>query len=169
MNTCIEIFIGLGSNLGGRLDRLSMARAALQSKVGRLLSQSAIVETTAEGMAAGTPAFLNQVVGVEVLRGADPQAVMAELLCIEQVLGRVRNERDHGGYASRTIDLDLLLWPELECSLRADGVAPELILPHPRLLERDFVLGGLAEIAGRVEIPGASMAVGEALEKLRQG
>ena len=161
----IEIFIGLGSNLGNREASLALARTALISEVGEVVRQSAIVETEPVGMDAGTPEFLNQVVGVRIMGDAQPQEIMSALLEIESVLGRKRIE---GGFSSRTIDLDLLLWPGMECALPAAGEAPELTLPHPRLMQRLFSLGPLAEIAPEIQIPGASMSVEEAYEKLTQ-
>lgn len=161
----IEIFIGLGSNLGNREASLALARAALISEVGEVVRQSAIVETEPVGMDAGTPKFLNQVVGVRIQGDAQPQEIMATLLKIESVLGR---KRIGMGFNSRTIDLDLLLWPDMQCSLPAFGEAPELILPHPRLMLRLFSLGPLAEIAPEIQIPGASVSVEEAYEKLTQ-
>ena len=161
-----EVFVGLGSNIGDRALWLEKARAAIHLRLGRLTNCSSVVETAPVGMAPDTPYFLNQVVGVEL--SCSPLEAMQILLSIEEGLGRQRNKADSelagatGGerWASRTIDCDLLLWPDFECS------TPALTLPHPRLLERDFALGPLAEIAPNVEIPGTQITAAEAFKHM---
>lgn len=137
--------IGLGSNLG---DRLEMLRAAV-----RLLGErSEIRIDDAEGVASlyesdpvGGPvdqgAFLNSV--VRVTTKMKPLELLDALQAIEAELGR-RREVDQG---PRCIDLDLLLYDDLVME------SERLIVPHPRLHERRFVLVPLAEIAGGVVHP----------------
>lgn len=156
----------MGSNIGDRALWLQKARAEIHLQLGRLTNCSSVVETAPIGMAPGTPYFLNQVVGVQL--SCSPLEAMHILLGIEEGLGRQRSTADSelagatGGerWASRTIDCDLLLWPDFECS------TPALTLPHPRLLERDFALGPLAEIAPNIEIPGTQVTAAEAFKHM---
>lgn len=135
-------FIGVGSNLGNR-DRL------IASAVDRLRSAPGVVsvllsplhETDPVGGLPGQPPFLNAAARVETT--LSPQRLLQLLLSIESELGRERRER----WGPRTIDLDLLLYGDEVID------TPELILPHPRLHERRFVLEPLAEIAPDVTHP----------------
>jgi 2-amino-4-hydroxy-6-hydroxymethyldihydropteridine diphosphokinase len=130
-------FIGLGSNLGDR-ERLLRDAAELIGAT-RL---SAIIETEPWGHK-DQPLFLNAVAEVET--ALEPQPFLTYLLDVESRLGR---ERVGPRWGARTIDLDLLLY--------GDRIVdePGLVVPHPRLLERLFVLVPLAELAPDLEIPG---------------
>ena len=131
--------IGLGSNLGDRLASLRDARAALSRAAAvRVVDASALWET--EPVGPGEQGlYLNAALALETT--LSPRALLDLLLEVERTLGR-----DRGGdavrWGPRTIDLDLLLW--------GDEVVEEegLVVPHPRLHERAFVLRPLAEVAG---------------------
>jgi 2-amino-4-hydroxy-6-hydroxymethyldihydropteridine diphosphokinase len=130
-------YVGLGSNLG---DREQLIRDAAELiGAGRL---SAVVETAPWGFE-DQPRFMNAVAAVDT--GLEPLPFLTFLLDIERRLGR---ERVGPRWGPRTIDLDLLLF--------GDRVVdePGLVVPHPRLLERRFVLSSLAELAPDLEIPG---------------
>jgi len=102
------------------------------------------------------PRFLNMVVEVgNPLPG--PEQMMARLLRIEFLLGRIRDTRD----GPRTIDLDLLLYGDIESRTEF------LMLPHPRLHERRFVLEPLAEIAPQLMHPTLKCTATELLESLQ--
>jgi 2-amino-4-hydroxy-6-hydroxymethyldihydropteridine diphosphokinase len=130
-------YVGLGSNLGDREGLVREAAALIGCT--RL---STIVETEPWGYE-NQPRFLNAVAEVET--GLEPLPFLTHLLDIERRLGR---ERVGPRWGPRTIDLDLLLF--------GDRVVDEadLVVPHPRLLERLFVLEPLAELAPELEIPG---------------
>jgi 2-amino-4-hydroxy-6-hydroxymethyldihydropteridine diphosphokinase len=130
-------YVGLGSNLGDR--ELLVRRAAELIGATRL---STIIETEPWGYA-NQPRFLNAVAEVET--GLEPQPFLTFLLDVERRLGR---ERVGAQWGPRTIDLDLLLFGERVID------EPGLVVPHPRLLERLFVLEPLAELAPALEIPG---------------
>jgi 2-amino-4-hydroxy-6-hydroxymethyldihydropteridine diphosphokinase len=130
-------YVGLGSNLG---DREQLIREAAELiGAGRL---SAVVETAPWGFE-DQPRFMNAVAAVDT--GLEPLPFLTFLLDIERRLGR---ERVGPRWGPRTIDLDLLLF--------GDRVVdePGLVVPHPHLLERRFVLSSLAELAPDLEIPG---------------
>ncbi len=144
-------YVGLGSNLG---DREHLIRTAAE-QIGAL-RLSTIIETDPWGYE-DQPRFLNAV--AEVATRLEPPAFLAQLLEVEQHLGR---ERGGTQWGPRSIDLDLLLFA-------AEVIdTPGLVVPHPRLLERRFVLEPLAELAPDLEIPGNG-TVREALAGLQSG
>ncbi|MET0509532.1 MAG: 2-amino-4-hydroxy-6-hydroxymethyldihydropteridine diphosphokinase [Burkholderiaceae bacterium] len=135
-------FIGLGANLGDPERALADAgsRIAALDKT-RIVAQSSLYRSSPVG--GDGPDYLNQV--IEVATGLAPEALLAALMAIEQQAGRERGRPN----APRTLDLDLLLYGDPPALRRSDA----LILPHPRLHERLFVLSPLAEIAPTVAIP----------------
>jgi len=147
-------FVGLGSNLGDREATIRAALAELESawRVGTV-AVSTLVETEPVGYRE-QPDFLNGVAEVETALG--PRELLDALLAVERSLGRTR---DGPRYGPRTIDLDLLLYGDR----RIDE--PGLVVPHPRLHERLFVLEPLHELAPALEIPGIG-ALETALGKL---
>lgn len=134
----MEIYVGLGSNLGDRAGHLLLAVRGMLAAGLRVTRLSSIYETAPVDYLE-QPHFLNLVVE---LSGADcaftPEQLLARLLRIEYALGRRRGDVSRG---PRTIDLDLLLYGD---ERRATEF---LTLPHPRLYLRRFVLAPLAEIA----------------------
>ena len=130
-------YVGLGSNVGDREALVRRAAGLIGAK--RL---SSVIETEPWGVA-DQPAFLNAVAEVETT--LDPQALLDRLLAVERSLGRERTGRRWG---PRTIDLDLLLYGDVELD------EPGLRVPHPFLHERLFVLEPLAELAPMLEVPG---------------
>lgn len=145
----VETYIGLGSNLGDRQMNLANARKGLLD-LGRVTAESSIYETEPWGVNGPQPDYLNQV--VRLVTTMTPRKLLGSLLDIEAHLGRTRSAKRG---EPRLIDLDLLLYG-------ADCVdEPDLVVPHPRMHERPFVLAPLAEIAGRMLVPGTSKTVAE--------
>lgn len=137
--------VGVGSNLG---DRLAHLRAAVDglSTVSRVASVSAVYETAPIG-GPGQGPFFNAVVVVETAH--TPRGLLCELLVIERSRGRVRDTR----WGPRTLDLDLILWDRQTIS------EPGLSVPHPRMLDRRFVLEPLLEVWPDARMPdGSSIA-----------
>lgn len=129
--------LSLGSNLGDRgenlqkaVDRLSAIQGAARPRL------SGVYETEPEGLSQ-QPRFLNAVAELSVPLA--PLEMLRAALAIEQSLGRVRTVR----YGPRTLDIDILL-----CGMLVVRSVPDLVIPHPRLHERAFVLVPLAELAG---------------------
>ncbi|WKY43802.1 2-amino-4-hydroxy-6-hydroxymethyldihydropteridine diphosphokinase [Eubacteriaceae bacterium ES2] len=154
--TCHQVYIGLGSNLGDRLGNIENAIAAIESLPGvRLLKTSSIIETPPWGYEDQEP-FLNNVIQIKTY--LPPYELMDYLLAIELDLGRQR--QIHWG--PRTIDLDILFYDDL---ISDD---PHIILPHPRIWQREFVLKSLAEIAPYFVHPVKKANMLELLEAVSQ-
>jgi 2-amino-4-hydroxy-6-hydroxymethyldihydropteridine diphosphokinase len=134
------VFIGLGSNLGDRAAAIEGALARLAGRGFRTTLRSSLWLTEPVG---GPPQgwFLNAVAGGETT--LTPGALLEACLATERELGRIRTVRN----GPRTIDVDILLFG----AERRD--TPGLVVPHPRLPERRFVLEPLAEIAPGVLHP----------------
>ncbi len=141
MTAVTRAYIGLGSNLGDRLATLEAALRALDALPGvRVVTVSSVYETEPWG-GVEQPSYANAVAALEV--GGDPLSLLRACKEIERALGRESGVR----YGPRTIDLDILLFGD-----EALGT-PELTVPHPRMLEREFVVRPLLEIAPRATLP----------------
>jgi 2-amino-4-hydroxy-6-hydroxymethyldihydropteridine diphosphokinase len=136
-------YVGLGANLGARERTLRQAVELLSATPGvEIAAVSSFRETDPVGRV-DQPRFLNGVVGVDT--EITPRDLLDVLLTIERDLGRVRTrERNE----PRTIDLDLLVYDDVVVD------EPGLVIPHPRLHERRFVLEPLAELAPDLNVRG---------------
>lgn len=152
MNT--RTWIALGSNVGDRLGHLRFAVRAL-AQLGTVGATSQVYET-APMYVADQPVFLNAV--VELDTQLTPLQVLEGLHAIERKRGRKRDEAVRFG--PRTLDLDLLLYGQATIDIEG------LCVPHPRLLERGFVLVPLAEIAPDLVHPTAHVRIADALASL---
>ena len=129
-----KIFLGMGSNLGDRLHFLSEGLKSLEDSGVELLRISSLYDSDPVGFRdQGT--FLNLAVEVDFSGG--PRELLERCLRVEKAMGRERGTKN----GPRTLDIDILLWGDR--ILREK----ELVIPHPRLHERRFVLVPLAEIA----------------------
>lgn len=142
-----DTFIALGSNLGDRAKNLAAARDALARGPLTIRVVSSIYETEPWGPVT-QGRYLNQVIGGTT--SLEPRTLLTKLQEIERSLGRDRAHEER--YGPRTIDLDILLYDELV--LRE----PDLEIPHPRMMERAFVLVPLAEIAPYLSVGGVLVA-----------
>jgi 2-amino-4-hydroxy-6-hydroxymethyldihydropteridine diphosphokinase len=136
--------VALGSNLGERLANLRNARKDISALSGVLppVRSSAIYETDPVGCEKGAAKFFNAV--LEFGYSGEPGALLRGLAAIEKMLGR---PAAHARNVSRSIDLDLLYFGELVID------TGDLQLPHPRLVDREFVLRPLADIRPDLILP----------------
>jgi 2-amino-4-hydroxy-6-hydroxymethyldihydropteridine pyrophosphokinase len=133
-----NVFLGLGSNLGDRGENLNRAINNIEEGIGEVVSTSAFYVTNPEGFSSDNR-FLNAV--CEVKTSMKPFDVLKTTQMIEKEMGREAKSAN-GVYTDRIIDIDLLLFDDQV--LEKDN----LVLPHPHLHERSFVLIPLSEIAG---------------------
>jgi 2-amino-4-hydroxy-6-hydroxymethyldihydropteridine diphosphokinase len=143
MDTWRPAYVGVGSNLAEPRRQVLDACARLgQLPHTRVVLQSRLYLSRPFGPVA-QPDFVNAVVGL--LTRLEAPALLAQLRAVESAMGR---PPQHERWGPRVIDLDLLGYA---CERRND---PELTLPHPGIVERNFVLYPLAEIAPDLELPG---------------
>lgn len=151
-------YLGLGSNLGNREANLRWALRGLW-RMGQVTAVSALYESEPVGGPFDSaqdrpaqPSFYNAACRLET--GLEPRPLLRFLQGLEQELGRRPGGERWG---PRPVDLDILLYEEL--AMDEEG----MVIPHPRLAERPFVLVPLAEIAADVRLPGDGHTIGELL------
>jgi len=144
----VRAFLGLGSNLGDRQGTLAQAVAGLPDVV----AVSRLYETEPVGGPPGQGRYLNLVVELDTELG--PRQLLEVARRIEAVAGRRREVR----WGARTLDVDVLLVGDL---VVADE---DLVVPHPRMWERRFVVEPLAELAPDLVTPEAREGAGGAVE-----
>ena len=128
-----RVYLGLGSNLGSRGRNLSAARRRLREQGVHILRQSQVIETEPWGVT-DQPKFLNQVVEGE-WKGTPHQ-----LLRVAKRVEREGGRRPTRHWGPRVIDVDILLFGKERVS------RPDLVIPHPRIADRPFVLESLDEL-----------------------
>ena len=154
MNDPDTAYIALGSNLGGPLEQLRQARRSL-NELGEVTGASSLWRTAPVGGPPGQADYLNAVIALKPLTN-DPQTLLQTLLTLEARQGRTRSVR----WAARTLDLDLLAYGDRVLD------TPNLTLPHPRLLERAFVLAPLCDVAPEWRHPVTGEAACTVLRRL---
>ncbi|HEX5799758.1 MAG TPA: 2-amino-4-hydroxy-6-hydroxymethyldihydropteridine diphosphokinase [Gaiellaceae bacterium] len=140
MNTA---FVGIGANLGDRERTLRLALRLLGDRDGVTVAAVSSLRETAPVGYRDQPFFLNGAARLET--ELSPRELLRALLDVERELGR---DRSGPRFGPRTVDLDLLLYDGVELD------EPDLVVPHPRLHERRFVLEPLAELAPGLVVPG---------------
>lgn len=131
MTTC---YIGIGSNLGDRGRFIDAAIASLKANARITVTRVSSIYETEPVSAIPQGRYLNGVIEIETR--LSPRGLLRSLVAIEERLGRKRAVKD----APRTIDLDILYYGD-HCVREGD-----LVIPHPRIQEREFVLKGLREL-----------------------
>lgn len=152
----VPVFIAVGSNLGDRTAQIDRAIKLIDEvpEIG-VVRCSRLIETVPVGMPADAGPFLNGAVELRTTMGADD--LLAELQAIEKSMGRRREAQ----WISRTIDLDILLFGNQIIS------GEHLIVPHPMMHERLFVLEPMVEIAPDVVHPALQMSMRGLLDEIR--
>jgi 2-amino-4-hydroxy-6-hydroxymethyldihydropteridine diphosphokinase len=147
MNTA---YLLIGGNIGNRENYLKEACLHIEKQVGRIVACSSLYETAAWGNTSLAP-FLNQ--ALQVSTAVTAVELLEILLAIEKGMGRTREQV----WSARTIDIDILLFNNLIID------SPSLILPHPRMCQRNFVLQPLQEIAPQLVHPTEQKTITELL------
>ena len=137
------VYLSLGSNIGQREKNIARALNALEQERIQIIARSSLYETAPRDVL-NQPWFLNMVVKCET--GYFPLQLLAKLLYIERQLGR-RRGAGSVRRGPRTIDLDILFFGATVMN------TPQLTIPHPRMLERRFVLEPLLQIAPDLKHP----------------
>lgn len=141
-----DALIGLGSNLGDKSGNIAQAIAQLTASEDiRLVAHSRLYRTPPWGKT-DQDWFVNACIGVATV--LSPHELLGRCQAVESELGRVRGER----WGPRVIDVDILAYRDVMLD------EPDLVLPHPRIAERAFVLAPLAEIAPGLMILGRTVA-----------
>jgi 2-amino-4-hydroxy-6-hydroxymethyldihydropteridine diphosphokinase len=130
-----SIYLILGSNIGNSLEILLSAVKSIEAEIGIVITKSNFYFTKAWGNT-NQPDFINQAIHVET--NLSPQELLEKILAIEKKAGRTRTEIK---WEQRSLDIDILFFNDLIID------EPNLIIPHPFLQERNFVLTPLLEIA----------------------
>jgi 2-amino-4-hydroxy-6-hydroxymethyldihydropteridine diphosphokinase len=152
-----EALLVLGGNVGDVRTTLDRAVAMLcDGRKVRLIARSSDYRTPPWGVT-DQPAFIN--LGLVVETALSPRALLTHALAVEAMLGRNREKASRWG--PRTVDIDLIAYDDIAVD------EPDLTLPHPRALERAFVLAPLAEIAPDRKIAG--IKISDALARLDGG
>lgn len=135
------VYVGLGGNIGSQAEILSRfddtcERLSVWAAAGGEIRRSPVYRSAAVGPVADQPEFLNQVAGFPPSPGLEPRGLLDLLRAIEAHHGRVRDVPQ----GPRTLDLDLLIFGQRVI------VEPDLVVPHPRLGHRAFVLAPLLDL-----------------------
>lgn len=149
-----KVYLGIGSNLGDRRGNIRKALALLKDRKIKLRKISKVIETDPVG-GPKQGKFLNAV--LEADTDLRPRRLLETLKDIEMQLGRKKTVR----FGPRTIDLDILLYNNAIIN------AKDLIIPHPRMHERDFVLKPLREIAPNITRPNNKMKIVRKISKMQ--
>ena len=128
--------MSLGANLGDRKGNIKLAIKQISELIGPVVRQSALIETAPWGFNSANT-FINAAVCSET--SLSPREVLQATQGIERALGRIKKSID-GQYHDRLIDIDILLYDDLHVN------EPGLVIPHPHMNERQFVMQPLSEI-----------------------
>lgn len=150
------VYFSLGSNVGDRLNSLVKATKLIDKLIGKVIQYSSVVESEPWGFKAETT-FLNMVILAHT--EFTPHQILDKIFSIETSLGRIRHGKT---YSNRIIDIDILFFNEEQIN------DDNLVIPHPLLHLRKFVLQPLAEIAPDLIHPVFETSISELLLRLNE-
>jgi 2-amino-4-hydroxy-6-hydroxymethyldihydropteridine diphosphokinase len=150
----VKVFLSTGSNLGDRMKSLAQAAILINKMIGKVNAYSPVVESDPWGFTTETN-FYNQVLIVET--ELLPRDVLNKVLEIEKMLGRVRSVAK---YCDRSIDIDILFYGDMQID------EDNLIIPHPRMHLRKFVLLPMAILVPEFIHPVLKIKIAELLYQL---
>lgn len=155
-----RVVISLGSNMSDREKNLSDCTALLQKQAGELIQCSQIRDTPSWGFT--TRHFLNQLLVLQT--DLSPEALLDVTQSIERQMGRMEktelDEQGHPVYHDRVIDIDILLYDD--CQIDTE----RLVVPHPHIAERKFVLEPLCDLFGDCIVPPFTRSFHQMLENI---
>lgn len=151
----VTVYLGLGSNLGDRQENLNKALAYISQRL-RVTKKSSVYDTEPVGNPT-QPRFLNMVCQVKTM--LKPAALLVLAKGIERKMGRMPASPN----SPRPIDIDILFYGDEVIK------TPELVIPHPRLTQRAFVLVPLTEIAPDLMHPGNKKTIKEIIKEVKRG
>lgn len=154
-----RVYLGLGSNLGNKEQIIQKAIARIGERVGTIVTISSFYKTAPWGYQS-VHTFCNAVIAVET--ELSPEEVLSAVQIIERELGSKEHRKSDGSYVDRLIDIDLLDYNGLVLDTYA------LVLPHPYMHKRPFVMEPLAEIAPQWTHPVLGKTATEILAELKE-
>ena len=131
-----KVYLGIGTNLGDKEGNILRAYELIRDRVGEIVKCSTLYNTEPWGFESEN-SFLNSVICVET--ALFPRQLLQTTQQIEREMGRTNKSTD-GKYHDRIVDIDILLYDDLKVN------EPDLVIPHPLMKERDFVMKPLLEI-----------------------
>jgi 2-amino-4-hydroxy-6-hydroxymethyldihydropteridine diphosphokinase len=152
LTSLATVFLSLGSNLGDREKNLKYAIQLIGLHAGKVIKLSSFYETASWGIESKN-LYFNQVIIVDSI--FEPDILIEKLLSIEKQLGRERLEKYR--FADRSIDIDILFYDNIILETK------KLLIPHPKIASRRFVLVPLNEIAHRFLHPVLKKTIGQLL------
>ena len=133
-----KVYLGIGTNLGDKEGNILRAYELIRDRVGEIVKRSTLYNTEPWGFESEN-SFLNSVICVET--ALFPRQLLQTTQQIEREMGRTNKSTD-GKYHDRIVDIDILLYDDLKVN------EPDLVIPHPLMKERDFVMKPLLEVQG---------------------
>jgi 2-amino-4-hydroxy-6-hydroxymethyldihydropteridine diphosphokinase len=152
-----KVFLGIGGNIGNKADNFTKVYTFIKNELGEIAKKSSVYETPPWGFTADEK-FWNQVLVIETK--LSPTELLQKITEIENHFGR---KREIGKYNSREMDIDILYYDEIFLETE------NLVIPHPRIAQRKFVLVPLNEIAPDFKHPLLRLTSFQLLENCRDG